>query len=134
MSDGSCDMHFSNLYSGLSLSLAISAGGHAINRWVAFQDLWKAAKKMSKQLCDKNNKSYEQHEKMMYDSGGTRALRLPNETHAAGVFFLQDLLCSFHTICECGDKNSNFKCLVLPHVAWQKIDGFEAIIRNAYSL
>ena len=32
MHDGSCDMHFSNLHSGLALSVMTrSSGGHAIN-------------------------------------------------------------------------------------------------------
>ena len=55
---------------------------------------------------------------MMIDSGGTRVLRLPNETRVAGVLLLlQDLLCSFHATCEHDDKNQNFKPLVLPRVA-----------------
>ena len=134
--DGSCDMNFANLYTGLDLSLMThSAGGNVINRLAAFQDLWKVAKKMLKCLCGKKNKCYEQYEKMMGDSGGTRDLRLPNETRVAGVLLLiQDFLCSFHTICEHGNKFSTFNILVLPRVAWQQLSGFEAIMRKAYSL
>ena len=60
--DGSCDVHFSELHSGLALSLSLatcSVGGNAINRWAPFQDLWKASKKMSKCLCDRKNNHYE---------------------------------------------------------------------------
>ena len=98
------------------LSLATRfAGGNAINRRAPFQDLWKASKKKSKWLCDRKNKHYEHHEKMMLYSGGTRVRRLPNETRVAGVLLLlQDLICSFHTTCEHSCKNPNFKSLVSP--------------------
>ena len=72
---------------------------------------------------------------MIVDSGGTRALFLPNETRVSEVLLLlQDLLCSFHAMCEHGYKNPNFKPLVLPRVAWQQIAEFEAIMWKAYSL
>ena len=75
---------------------------------------------MSKWLCDRKNKRNETYEKMMTDSRRTRVLRLPNETRIARVLLLlQDIICSFHTTCEHGDKNQNFKPLVLPRVVWQ---------------
>ena len=38
MPDGSCDVHFTNLHSRLSLSLSTrSSGGNEINRWAPLQ-------------------------------------------------------------------------------------------------
>ena len=134
--DGSCDMHFGNLYTGLALSLVTrTSGGRVVNRWAPFQDLLRDAKKMAKWLCDKKNKRYEQYENAMSTSGGTRVLRIPNETRVAGVLLLlQDLLCSFHTICEYGHKCTAFSSLVLTRRQWQQLAEFEAIIRAAYTL
>ena len=64
MPDGSCDMHFANLHIGLALSVATrSSGGHVINRWGPFQNLWMSCKRMSKQICDRNKKRCEPYEK-----------------------------------------------------------------------
>ena len=93
--DRSCDMHFANLHSRLTLSLVmLSSRGNVINRWAQFQNLWMPYKKMSKWFCDRKNESYEMCENMMIDSGGTRVLHLPNETRVSRVLLLlQDLLC-----------------------------------------
>ena len=89
MPDGSCDMHFANMCSGLALSVAIrSSGGDAINRWVPFQNLWIPCKKMSKSLCNRNNERHETYEKIMMDSGGTSIMCLLNETRIARVLLL----------------------------------------------
>ena len=91
--DGPCSMRF-ELHSGLYLSLVTrSSGGNVINCWAAFQNIWLPCKKMSEQLFDRKNKRYKTHEKIMIDSGGTRVLRLHNETHVARVLLLlRDLL------------------------------------------
>ena len=131
-----CDVKFSNLHSALTLSLLErSSVVNSINRWAQFQNLWMPCKKMSKRLCDRKNKRYETNEKMMIDSGRTRALRLPNEARVIEVLFmLQDLLCSFHATCEHGDKDQNFKSFVLSRTAWQQVAEFEAIVRKSYHL
>ena len=72
---------------------------------------------------------------MMVDSGGTGVLLLPNESRVTRfMLLLQNLLYSFHTICEYWDKNPNFKPLVLPRVVWQKIAKFDTIMQKACSL
>ena len=74
-------------------------------------------------------------EKTTIDSGGTRALRLPNQTGISGVLILlQNLLCSSHAARERGDDNQNFKPLTLLRAAWTQLSEFEAVTRKSCSL
>lgn len=134
--NGACDMHLTDLFAGLALSLVERrVDGKVVNKWAPFLDLHQKAKKMAKYVCDKKNKRYHQYEKALANKGGVIMINLPNKTRIAGVLLMiEDCLRSVHSLRRYSLQCTNFYDYCLSPAEWQQLAEFYAVMSLAYSL